>query len=498
MREKVVIIGGGLGGLLCGAILAKNNFDVTVIDQNKQIGGCLQSFSIEKHLFDSCVHYIGGLDKGNTLYKILDYAEVMDQIILEPYSDIIDVVYLNNDPTPYPIAQGYQNFKNRLLQFFPEAEQSIELYIQKIKDTIDKFPLYKLKNGDPNLKFDTLGISLESELTSIFGNSKLKDVLLGNSLLYAGNKSTTPFYLHALIMNSYIESSYKIKGSSAQIAKALVQTIRKYNGTIIRNEKINAISIIDDKVDHIASGTNTYYGSKFIGAIHPKQIYGMINSNLIKPSTRNRVISYPNSISALMVNIVLNPNSIAFNNYNIYWHKGNPLESIASINENWPNNYAIYFTKQKDNEAYCESLSILTYLDTKKFDDFKSSYHTKSNPSGRTNAYTAYKNKLGQMLIDSVTQHIPNIKDAIVTYNVASPLTFRDYMGTDDGSIYGLIANYQHPMQSLLSVNCKVSNLFFTGQNINIHGILGVSITAVNTCASLLGIETLLNKINNS
>ena len=44
-QKKVIIIGSGLGGLSCGAILAKNGYDVTVLEQGVQVGGCLQCFS---------------------------------------------------------------------------------------------------------------------------------------------------------------------------------------------------------------------------------------------------------------------------------------------------------------------------------------------------------------------------------------------------------------------------------------------------------------------
>ena len=39
--SKVVIIGSGLGGLSCGVTLAKNGYEVTVLEQGAQIGGCL-------------------------------------------------------------------------------------------------------------------------------------------------------------------------------------------------------------------------------------------------------------------------------------------------------------------------------------------------------------------------------------------------------------------------------------------------------------------------
>ncbi len=53
MKPKVVIVGSGIGGLICGAILAKEGFDITVLEMNKQIGGTLQTYVRERHIFDS-------------------------------------------------------------------------------------------------------------------------------------------------------------------------------------------------------------------------------------------------------------------------------------------------------------------------------------------------------------------------------------------------------------------------------------------------------------
>ncbi|MCI1640630.1 MAG: NAD(P)-binding protein, partial [Bacteroidales bacterium] len=61
MADKVLIIGSGLGGLECGYILAKNGFDVTVLEQSSQCGGCMQSFFRKGQEFDSGFHYVGFL-----------------------------------------------------------------------------------------------------------------------------------------------------------------------------------------------------------------------------------------------------------------------------------------------------------------------------------------------------------------------------------------------------------------------------------------------------
>ncbi len=60
-QYDVVIIGSGLGGLACGTILAKEGYKVCILEKNKQIGGNLQTYVRDRVIFDSGVHYVGGL-----------------------------------------------------------------------------------------------------------------------------------------------------------------------------------------------------------------------------------------------------------------------------------------------------------------------------------------------------------------------------------------------------------------------------------------------------
>lgn len=64
MKDSAIIIGSGIGGLECGVILARHGFDVTVLEQERQIGGNLQTFTRrgsdgKVHSFDTGFHYVG-------------------------------------------------------------------------------------------------------------------------------------------------------------------------------------------------------------------------------------------------------------------------------------------------------------------------------------------------------------------------------------------------------------------------------------------------------
>ena len=68
-----------MGGLICGDVLSREGYKVCVLEKNKQIGGCLQTYARDKVVFDSGVHYLGGLSKGQNLYQMFQIPGVDGQ-----------------------------------------------------------------------------------------------------------------------------------------------------------------------------------------------------------------------------------------------------------------------------------------------------------------------------------------------------------------------------------------------------------------------------------
>ena len=52
-------------------------------------------------------------------------------------------------------------------------------------------------------------------------------------------------------------------------------------------------------------------------------------------------------------------------------------------------------------------------------------------------------------------------------------------------------------LQSQMPIATKVRNLLLTGQNVNLHGICGVPLTAIETAEAIVGRGGILDKINN-
>ena len=90
----------------------------------------------------------------------------------------------------------------------------------------------------------------------------------------------------------------------------------------------------------------------------------------------------------------------------------------------------------------------------------------------------------------------PGFREKIAYVEASSPLTIRDYYHQPDGALYGIRKDCRNMMLSQIPIYTKVKNLFLTGQNINLHGICGVPLTAVNTAEAILGENTIIDKLN--
>ena len=135
-KYDIIIVGSGLGGLVCGYILSKKGFKVAIVEKNAQIGGCLQSFRRKGVNFDTGMHYIGSMDEGQILYRFWKYLGLTETIPLQRLNNAgFDIISLNG--TQYNIASGYDNFIQSLSQKFPNNEDDIKNYVKRVQDIAD-------------------------------------------------------------------------------------------------------------------------------------------------------------------------------------------------------------------------------------------------------------------------------------------------------------------------------------------------------------------------
>ena len=497
----VVIIGSGLGGLECAYILSKEGYKVCVLEKNRQLGGSLQIFVRDKAIFDTGVHYVGGLDDGQNLNQCFKYFNIMDKLNLHRLDeDGFDKVSFEDDPTDYYHAQGHQNFIEQLTEKFPQERRALTSYIQKMHDVCNYFPMYELRKEEtPMLGLKYMDINVKDYIASLTSNVKLQNVLAGTNPLYAGLSDKAPLYVHALIMNSYIESSYKFVDGGAQIEKRLTKNLLA-QGCIIRNyAEVSGIVEENGKVQYVElKDGERIYGKDYISNIHPALTLDMLKSTKVKKAFRNRISKLENCSSAFVIDVVLKPNTFKYMNHNSYHYSRNDVwGGVNGTQKNWPDSFCMFVPKTSKPGEYANSVTILTYMKMEDVEEWKNTYSIIPHSiEDRGDSYQQFKMKRAEMVFKLVFKKYPGLKNCIKSYTTGTPLTYRDYIGNKDGSLYGIAKDYKDPLRTLISPNTKIPNLYFTGQNLNMHGVLGVTIGSIRTCSEFIGKDYLLDKIN--
>lgn len=493
----VVVIGSGLGGLVSANILAKEGYKVCLLEKNNQYGGNLQTFVRDRSIFDTGVHYIGGLDKGQNLYQYFHYLGIMEDLKLKKLDRNFDVISFDNDEKAYYHAQGYEHFAATLIKDFPEESEAIHAYIEKLQDTCRRFPLYNVAGGSAYDE-DLFSLNAKAYLDSISDNEKLKLVLAGTNLLYAGIPDKTPFYVHALSVNSYIESSWRCVNGGGQISKLLIRKLRSYGGDAYRHHEVTGFEFEGKNLIAVRTKNGkTIHAKTFISNVDPKQTIRLVGAERMRKPYVKRIGKIKSVLSLFSLYIVLKPNSFPYPNYNHYHYKeeASVWNSQNYTEASWPESYMISSSVKKDTDQWAENLTAMTYMRFEEVEAWATSFNTVAEKGERGDSYEAFKARKIETFLVEIEKKFPNIRDCILSVHASTPLSYRDYIGIDKGAAYGYEKDANNPIMSFISPKTKLKNLFLTGQCLNMHGVLGVTISAVSTCSAILGRDYLLEKI---
>ena len=494
----VIIIGSGLGGLVSSIILAKEGYSVCVLEKNNQFGGNLQTFVRDKTIFDTGIHYIGGLSEGQNLYKYFKYLGIMEDLSLKKMDeDGFDIISFEDDNTEFPHAQGYENFVNHLAEFFPDERTNIQNYCDKIVETCDSFPLYNLQ-AEGKYDSEILSVNAKDYIDEITQNKKLRAVLAGSNFLYAGIEDKSPFYVHALSVNSYIQSSWRCINGGSQITKQLIKQLKANGGEVFKYKEVVKFNTEgNDVVSAVMKDGSEVFGKIFISNIEPKTTLEMVGEEKFRKSFYSRIQSLEGVISAFSLYVVFKPETFPYINHNYYHFKdSNGVWTAHEYDDDsWPKAYMASMNASKEN-VWADGMTFITYMKYDEMKAWENTFNTTAEKNDRGESYEEFKNRKAERFLQEIEIKFPGIREKIQSVHTSTPLSYRDYIGGSNGNMYGYVKDSNNPMKTFIAPKTKLNNLYLTGQSINMHGVLGVTIGAVVTCSEIVGKEYLVQKIN--
>ncbi|HNX57948.1 MAG TPA: NAD(P)/FAD-dependent oxidoreductase [Spirochaetota bacterium] len=494
----VIIIGSGIGGLASGVILAREGMRVCVLEKHFQIGGCLQTFTRDGCVFDTGMHYIGSTGEGQIVDRLLRYLNVRNKITLRDLDEgCFDRVNLPGDDTDYDFAIGYPRFIDTLCEHFPNERAAIERYADKLREITGSLDMYNLRDQG---SFDLINsgyltLSASDYIDSLTTDEKLRKILAATNPLYSGVRGVSPIYVHAAITNSFIEGASRIVGGGDTLASALVEELRANGGEIHTRKEVREF-LSKDGIPYAVKTVEgeVFEGKNFISNVHPVKTLEMIDSPLIRRTYRSRINSLEETKSTFVAYVTFKEKSFRYMNYNYYCYETDDVWSGGDYDEvSWPKGLMLITPASADTGEYADCAMVMTYMNWDEVSRWEN-----TTVGHRGDEYEEFKRKKAEKLFASVERRFPGFRSSVKNFYTSTPLTYRDYTGTHKGSLYGFLKDCRNPLNTYVPPRTKVPNLFLVGQNINMHGVLGVLICSILTCGELIGVNEIVRKVRDA
>ena len=252
----VIIVGAGMGGLVAGAFLAQRGLDVVLFDQHYVAGGCCTQFARggadDRYVFDIGLHYVGDCGPGGVIPSVLAEVGVEQEWApLDP--DGYDVLVFPDFTFKVPV--GLMNYRDRLVEFFPEERKGIDKWIRFLTHVDRALKVVQPRDMDIN-PLQGLGILLKAPLAALWKyrslgkvldsctkNPRLRAVLCGQHGDYGMPPNETAALFHAGLINHFSTGAWYPKGGGQAISDKLADAVEAAGGSICLRTGISKILI---------------------------------------------------------------------------------------------------------------------------------------------------------------------------------------------------------------------------------------------------------------
>lgn len=472
-REKVVIIGGGLGGISAAISLAQNNFDVTLYEKNSHLGGKLNrtqqdgfgfdlgpSILTMKHIFEKLFNNQGVKMEDYIPTQRLDLewrSFFSDGMTLDLYGDLEKMLKEKPDTLTRKDMKEYQEFLSHAKKLYQITEEG---YFDQGLDTLSEIIDYHglIKSATSFDVFSTVYEVIEKYIS----NQKLKDTLAYFVKYVGSSPYDAPAILNMMIYMQYDQGAWYVPGGMNKIAEGLVRlgkeagvafyTDMEVTHLIEKEMKIIQAKLADGSLidaDYFISNMEVI--PAYDRLLNEKEAFIKKLEDKFEPASSGYVMH---------LGVKGNYDQLAHHNFFFSTDPKNNFDQIFHKKE-LPTDPTIYLvnsnkTDQSQTVPGFENIKILPhipYIPDKPF--------TKEE-------YQAFEERVLEKLEN---MGLSDLRNRIVTKNVWLPEDIEKNYYSHRGAIYGTVSDrknnrgFKHPKESEL-----YDNLYFVGGTVNPGG----------------------------
>lgn len=461
--KTALVIGAGFSGLSAACVLAKNGFDVTVLEKNEGIGGRARKFEHEGFVFDM----------GPSWYWMPDVFENFFNYFGKSASDYYRLIRLDpsyrvvfKGPETVDIPANYEDFRQLLERMETGSAKQLDRFLKHAKYKYEvgvNDLVYRPGNSVAeflNLKllYDSFRLnifqSFEKHIGAYFKDRRLK-MLMEFPILFLGAVAKNTPALYSLMNYADIKlGTWYPEGGMYKIIDGMERLARELGVKIITAEEVTGFNFAGNSIKEVKTVGGTYTGDVVVASAD----YHHIEQNLLPERFRNYTEEYWEkrtfAPSSLIFYLGLRKSISNLLHHNLFFDgdfAGHTLHIYSQ--PSWPDDPLFYVCVPSKTDptvapSGCENLFILMPAapGIKDSEEIREKYFS--------------------IIIDRIEQYTgETLKDSIVFKRSYAHADFAGDYHAYKGNAYGLANTLLQTafLKPKIKSN-KVENLYFTGQ----------------------------------
>ncbi|HDJ66955.1 MAG TPA: FAD-binding protein, partial [Nitrososphaeria archaeon] len=422
----VIIVGSGIGGLTCGALLSKRGYKILILEQQYLVGGYCSSFSRNGFTFNVGVSDISGLwEKGPITYLLRELGLKPEELFVK---NRLRYIFRGKAIE----AESLDEFIERLSEMFPAEEESIRRFFEDAKMAYDEcymeaevygvplpaelivkvFGSKKLLNyprEHPHF-YDWMNKTFKEKLDEYFEDEDLKAFLCA-LIGYIGAKPGEISASSALtaMVSYYIHGGYFPRGGAQNFADTLRKFIEDHGGKVMLRCKVNEILVDSGRVRGVKAGERMFKAPIVVANANAKTTFlELVGEKFLDKEFIEYIKGLKMSPSCFAVFLGLDVD----------------LRDYPSIIVNLDDGYYLVINSNADPSLAPEGKASITILTEADYYDF---------PERGTREYIKLKRMLAEKLIEKAEKIIQGLTKHIVVMDIATPKTYERYTSMPEG-----------------------------------------------------------------
>ena len=267
MKKKAVVIGGGFGGLSCAALLARDGFDVTLLEKLETMGGRARSWQTEGYNFDLGPSWYLMPEVFERYFSLFgkQRSDYYDLLPLDPYYKVFfgkgeSALLGTRQQENYALFESFEDGGGEQLKRY--IEQASYKYDVAMKEFLYRDYRHIGQFFNRRLMTEGLRLGIFKKLDS-FVSTYVKDrrakQILEYAMVFLGTDPVDAPAIYSIM--SHVDLGLGVffpEKGMAGAAQGFVKLCEELGVRLINNCEVNRIQVVQGKASSVETSVGTF------------------------------------------------------------------------------------------------------------------------------------------------------------------------------------------------------------------------------------------------